>query len=71
MVGLYIYIYIFYQKRKILILVKVQEKDERFAPQNIDSDQSKKTPLYTKLCTKITSDYLKPLNHKLQVSWVV
>ena len=39
----------------ILIIVKVQEKAEWSLPQNIEFDQSKKTPLYTKLYTKITT----------------
>ena len=42
----------------ILIIVKVQEKVEWSLPQNIEFDQSKKTPLYTKLHTKITTPQL-------------
>ena len=52
----------------ILIILKVQEKDERSFPQNTKSDQIKKTPLYTKLYTKITPNYLKLLNHKPQAN---
>ena len=49
-------------------MVKVQEKDERFFQQNTNSNQSKKTSFYTNLYTKITLNYLKLLNHKLQAN---
>ena len=55
-------------KKYVLIVAKIQEKDERSFPQNAESNQSKNTPLYRKLYTKIIPNYLKLLNHKLQSS---
>ena len=72
LLNLEIYIYILSETKNIvLIVVKIQEKDERSFPQNTKSDQSKNTPLYRKLYTKIIPNYLKLLNHKPQSNWVV
>ena len=58
-------------KNVVLIVVKIQKKDERSFAQNTEFGQSRNTPLYRKLYTKIISNYLKLLNHELQSSWVV
>ena len=68
---IFIFIFIFLKsemKKYVLIVVKIQEKDERCFPQNIESGQCKYIPLYRKLYTKIIPNYLKLLSHKPQSS---